>query len=445
MRDQKNGRRDSPDFFKGIPFMQPLKLLREAIKAVPAMRYALGVAGIVAVVAIVAAFKLDPKVAVFGAIITLGLMVGLVIFARLTKIASAHLLKPVLVMMWSFLVLIIAQATLLFSAVSFRQPKALADWLFPIPLTNGPSAGLSPADAVVSPEILEAARLQSDAGDHAGAWKQIENGLKAAPNFRTGLHLQASIAMKWLRQCFGWDHSELVDRVSPSLYRAANSTNPIWNADVYAHIGWGNYLKSKAGHDLDFEAQFKRAVALDSTNTFAHTMWGYCIIWTRDGAGVFKEASDHFEIAAQSGRERDYVRELQLAALGSRRVSEHVLDFIRVVNNIRKVGDIIDPGKRRGILSDVYWSEWKPMLDSVNSAHPVLPSSEHLATMQWLKEGVKSPTVHTDFFIARLTEQTGDRPGALALYRAITLIKYPGPGYGDLEKDIKEGMVRCNR
>lgn len=429
--------------------MQPFKLIQEAIKAVPAMRYALGVAGIVAVVALVATFRLDPKVAVFGAIITLGLMVALVIFAKLSTIAPKYFLKPVLVMMWAFLVLVIAQAALLFSAVSFKQPKPLYDWLFssrPEPPSND-----LPLASEIAPEILQAARQQCDAADCAGAWKQIEAGLKAAPNSTAGLRLQAEIAMKWLRRSFGSDHRELVDMLSPCLYRAANSSNTnganaTWAGDIRAHIGWGNYLKSQAGPDLDFEGFFKQAVALDFGNTFGHTMWGYCLIWGGERPPAFKAARSHFDVAAQSSREREYVRELQLAALGSRRVlSEHVLDFIPVVNEVRKAGDALSDERRRKILGDVYWSEWKPVLNSINSAQAVLPAAEHLALLKWLIEDIKNRTPHPDFFIARLTEQAGDRAEALRLYRALTLIQHPGPGYGDLEKDIREGINRCSR
>jgi uncharacterized membrane protein len=56
-------------------------------KAVPAVKYALGVAGILSVVAITKTFGLSPYWAVLGSIVTLVLMVVLLIFARLTKTA----------------------------------------------------------------------------------------------------------------------------------------------------------------------------------------------------------------------------------------------------------------------------------------------------------------------------------------------------------------------
>ncbi len=63
--------------------LSPVQVLIDAQKAVPAVRYAAGVAGIAAVVAIVAGFQLDPRIAVFGTIIVLGLMFVLVILSAL--------------------------------------------------------------------------------------------------------------------------------------------------------------------------------------------------------------------------------------------------------------------------------------------------------------------------------------------------------------------------
>src|SRR5262245_59934967 len=93
-----------------------LKIIRESIKAVPAMKYALAVAGILAVVALVGAFKVSPQMAVFGGVVTLVLMVAMVVFARLTTTAPRHFILPVQVMMWAFLIVTVATACLLFTS-----------------------------------------------------------------------------------------------------------------------------------------------------------------------------------------------------------------------------------------------------------------------------------------------------------------------------------------
>ena len=109
--------------------MNPYKILQEAIKAVPAVKYALGVAGIVAAISIITAFGIDLRIAALGTIVMFVLMVILVVFAKLSTTAPRHFLVPILVMMWSFLVVMIATTALLFSSVFFKQPLDLQYWV----------------------------------------------------------------------------------------------------------------------------------------------------------------------------------------------------------------------------------------------------------------------------------------------------------------------------
>jgi hypothetical protein len=48
-----------------------IKILKESIRGVPAMKYALAVAGLLSVVGLVSAFKISPPTAVFGVVIVL--------------------------------------------------------------------------------------------------------------------------------------------------------------------------------------------------------------------------------------------------------------------------------------------------------------------------------------------------------------------------------------
>jgi hypothetical protein len=106
----------------GGPMTTPLSVLRESIRAVPAVRYALGIAGIASVIAIVRSFHLEPKVAVIGMITMLFFMVMLVVFAHLTSLASADFRIPALVFTWCALLLMIAFAVAMFTSVFFKWP-----------------------------------------------------------------------------------------------------------------------------------------------------------------------------------------------------------------------------------------------------------------------------------------------------------------------------------
>lgn len=137
-----------------LTHFSPYQVLKDAIKAVPAVKYALGVAGVVAAVAVIQAFSLGYRVAFFGAILMFVLMVLLVVFAKLTQTAQKHFVAPVVVLMWSFLLLAIATACLLFTSVFFRFPIDLRDWVKPAPAaqnTNQADSSLTAAPAKGTP------------------------------------------------------------------------------------------------------------------------------------------------------------------------------------------------------------------------------------------------------------------------------------------------------
>jgi hypothetical protein len=111
------------NFEVSAPMPNPVTVLRSAVRAVPAVRYALGVAGIVSVIAIVKAFHLNLALAAFGTVVMFVLMTTLVIFARLSQFGSAALQRPALVFTWFCLLLTMAAALLLFTSVFFGIPR----------------------------------------------------------------------------------------------------------------------------------------------------------------------------------------------------------------------------------------------------------------------------------------------------------------------------------
>ena len=134
--------------------MTPQALLRHAVSEVPALRYAMGVGGVAAIVSIIlTGWKLEPGTAVAGGLVVFIAMVALVIFSALSR-TGPRLLKPLaLFLAWSFLILTVAVSGLFVSCAFFDKPKAL-----PCLLGNceGPgSAGSDPVEELgkqVTPE-----------------------------------------------------------------------------------------------------------------------------------------------------------------------------------------------------------------------------------------------------------------------------------------------------
>jgi len=107
----------------------PASLLKQAINAVPAVKYALGIGGIIAVIAIVSSFGIGFPVALFGTIVMLVLNGGLVIFAKLAGQASSSFRAPALVFTWFSLILFMAVAVALFTSVFWGNPVELRNLL----------------------------------------------------------------------------------------------------------------------------------------------------------------------------------------------------------------------------------------------------------------------------------------------------------------------------
>ena len=100
----------------------PPGLLARAIKAVPSVRYALGIGGIISVIAIISSFRISFSIAFISAVVMFILMTMLVIFASLAGQASSSFKLPALVFTWFCLLLFMATAITLFAAVFWGSP-----------------------------------------------------------------------------------------------------------------------------------------------------------------------------------------------------------------------------------------------------------------------------------------------------------------------------------
>jgi hypothetical protein len=109
--------------------MDPLQLIKDAISAVPAVKYALAVAALGATVAIVAGFRIDLKIAVFGILIVLGLMFVMVLFSKFAEVTGPELKPLMLTLAWAFVVLTISSSLLVITGFFFSWPRSLGDYV----------------------------------------------------------------------------------------------------------------------------------------------------------------------------------------------------------------------------------------------------------------------------------------------------------------------------
>src|SRR5271166_3910613 len=107
-----------------------MAFLREAIKAVPQVRWALGVLAVAAAASLGFGLFANQFVAIAGTFVMLLLMVILLVFARgVATLARTSMKIPALFFMWSAMILTVGPATLAITSLFFNQPMTRQELL----------------------------------------------------------------------------------------------------------------------------------------------------------------------------------------------------------------------------------------------------------------------------------------------------------------------------
>jgi hypothetical protein len=284
-------------------------------------------------------------------------------------------------------------------------------------------------------EMQAMAGQQRKNADYPAAWASIAQAMIAADQgsyfakmtgrldpLRAELRLeQEDLAMTWLQNVTvpaGSTFASVVDPLLEVVTRGIIASEGSRKADLLAHAGWAYFLKSRDGSGSGSpEDAYRQALEVDPANPFAHANWGHLLMWRR---GPFDEASRHFAAAVASGRERPYVRRLQLAANRLYASVDADRSLLAAVNDMRKGREPIDDGTKRAVLN-LYFSAFNSD-DQVAALVAALPPAEHLATIQALfpDGGVEPSRIPLrDAMLALLQEAAGAPADALATWRAV--------------------------
>lgn len=279
-------------------------------------------------------------------------------------------------------------------------------------------------------EQVQVARGQLEARDYPAAWASATAAAEAdarAPDVR---RVQEDVAMAWIRNgsvattsagepVGGGPRSftEMVAPLTPMLDRGALEATGARKADLLAHRGWADFLRGRDGRTGDPVRFYRAAVDADARNPFAHAMWGHWLLWS---GGDRREALDHFAAAAAAGRERAWVRQLQLAALQNGGTSEDGAETLRVANAVRMEGGTLDAGTRRRIHA-MYWTWMDRPTDRARLLAALAPDA-HLATYHWLfDDDLRDSTREASYalHLAQIEEHAGDSALALARFHRL--------------------------
>src|ERR1700682_3151480 len=197
-------------------------------------------------------------------------------------------------------------------------------------------------------------------------------------------------------------------------------------------MGWADFLRMREGAaGLDPQAHYRKALAVESSNVFAHAMWGHYIMVKH---GAIDDAKQHFAVALASGRERPFVRTLQFAAMLYYHEAAGQIEAARVANDMRKNGEAIDPDLRERLWTDVYYDGLSSR-DRRNGFLSAMHDPDNAATFRWL---YPENQVRPDrsklwrFFMASLEAATGERAAARLRFESLR---------DDLERERLSGLM----
>ena len=238
---------------------------------------------------------------------------------------------------------------------------------------------------------------------------------------------------------------DFLREVQPILVRGTIASSGKRRADLTAHLGWADFLlwKEKGG-DLHPEDKYRQALALDSTNAYAHTMWGHWILFRR---GSMDEARAHFAAAIHSGTNRDVVRGLQISALTNLDDSTGDAEMLRVASEMQKRAEPATVELRRRMARMICLDPSSGVRSANSSGHPlraVVSPHEDLAAVQWLFADVSltdDQSVGRDFCIAASQEAAGQREQALAMFKSVRVRL---PKFSNLQPGVDAAIRRLS-
>ena len=310
-------------------------------------------------------------------------------------------------------------------------------------------------------ELQRVASEQQKSGDYKAAWATLDEASKAADQgsslasvvgrldeqrleLRTA---QEDLAMAWLRDVRipgGGKFSDVVDPLAAVVTRGTLSASGVRKADLLGHLGWAYFLKSRDGATTRSpEEAYQQALEIDPANPFAHAHWGHWIMWRR---GSVDDASRHFAAAVGSGRERPYVRRIQLAALRLYGSAANEGALFRAVDEMRRNNEPIDAATRRDLFYS-YYSAFNSD-EYLQRVVGILPPADHIATMRALFfdpdfDAGRAPL--RDAMMALLLEADGRRDESAAAWRGVRAELPRGGGDQRVRDRADAAIARLSR
>ncbi len=271
-------------------------------------------------------------------------------------------------------------------------------------------------------EAMKSGGQEQAREDYGAAFRSFKHATELDPIDREAQAKETEAAMFWLENVHANEKQTFTDvanQLLPVFDKALVKAKGQAAGDLLAHIAWANFLKYREGvrEGVNVDGNLKAAFTADPNNVYAHAMSGLWILWA--GSDI-KAAEAHFNAALSTGRVHDYVRDMQLSALGNHDAIENHIEQFRVANDMRKAGEAMPAEHQK----DIFWKDFASQLHDRPSLVAVLTAlspADTEATYDWLDttENAQHKTWNRAFIMASLKEIQGDNAGALAAYQAL--------------------------
>lgn len=303
---------------------------------------------------------------------------------------------------------------------------------------------------------LALAQAQTKQGDYQGSVQTYADILKVDPTDRAALSQQLDATMLWAENYHvvvpeGKSATDVagpeLDQIIAILEGGLTRTKGSQAADVQAHLGWAHWLNQHIA-EREFgpaaEQNLRAALATDPANVYANAMLGN---WMLQNGSSFSEATHFLQIAVSTGKERPFVRSLQLGGLIYLDKPGARAELVRVANDMRNSGENLDEGNKRRILSscfDPIVTDREELTESLSA----VPPDDAWKTYLWLDDtqqdelDEKARLAVREFIQANLLEISGKRQESLAKYRA--LLQELGNNGSAMENSVRAAIARLS-
>ncbi len=219
--------------------------------------------------------------------------------------------------------------------------------------------------------------------------------------------------------------------------------------DVLAHIGWAHWLNSdrKMGQretEHAAEENLRAALGADASNVYANAMAGN---WLLQTGGSLPEAAAHFRTALKTGRERPYVRVMQIGGLLGVDNSAADVELVRAANEMRKNGEFMDAETKSRIASHLYEDNLHSPED-LSAVLSAIPPEESSSTYEWLEQSQAESDSHAlanQFVAAKLLEVSGKPTEALEKFRLLQAQLKRIPSGTAFDSPVNEAVKRLSQ